>query len=404
MASLNYAIFPGLGKAIQQRDTGDGPVPPRATLPKWSINAMQAHLSKPSPNLVLLAAHRGLWRDTPENSEPGIRSSFTHWEMIETDLRKTKDYKTLRQLVITHDSNIARTTNGAGNLWDLTLDQVQSCRLLDRYGAVYEGGNWYPGDSLGNMLNDRVTRAGQRVLTVSDLFSIHKEFISGSAANPSGPIIIMDVKGAVRADPEFTEPARGAFNTMNTAIEQIMKLSLQQRKAMIFMVKFNLIPDPTNKLSTREYLEAHVPAYKNYNADTNPLPRLMLVFNPEDGTHDPPTDRNFQSLLSAEYLSHFEMNQYYLGDGCQVYVDYLTKGGFGVSTYSENAFFPQGVWDIDHFVFRNQNFKIHPVDMREIPDYTIANNHVGLVTTERPAKLDLILRQYNLRNIPSINL
>ncbi len=84
MASLNYAIFPGLGKAIQQRDTGDGPVPPRATLPKWSINAMQAHLSKPSPNLVLLAAHRGLWRDTPENSEPGIRSppSMSYWIVL----------------------------------------------------------------------------------------------------------------------------------------------------------------------------------------------------------------------------------------------------------------------------------------------------------------------------------
>lgn len=373
---------------------------------------MQHQLYQPDPHLVLIAAHRGLWRDAPENSETALRLSFANWEIIETDLVKTKDYQSINQLVVTHDPEISRTMDGMGRLYNLTLAQLQQCRLLDHYGSVYTGGVWYPSDNKGTPANDAVTGVGQRVITIDDLFRMQQDFLIGTDVKPLGPIIIMDVKGArgQELDPEFKTPGEGIMNTMNLALRTMSKLSLQQRKSMIFMVRYGLLKNNKEGLSARAYLEQYVPEYQNYDANTNPLPRLMPIFNYEDPKDDPPTsatptnDAHFQSLLTGPYLSHFEMNEFYLGDGCQAYIDYLAAQGNynGISTYSENAFFPEGVWDINRFAMRNTDFSSTTTraDLRQFPEFTLANKGVGLITTERPDEANAILTQYGLRNVP----
>jgi len=378
--------------------------------PRWDIVAIQDYLRKPQtmpPQLpyVLIAAHRALWRDTPENSETAIRLAFSQWEMLETDLRKAKDSTEEVDLVVTHDPDIFRTTNAIGGLWNYSIEQLKKAFLLDRYGRKYPGGTCYPYNKQGmQQLDGGSTQIGQKMLTFRQLLSIQQDFLTGGDARPYGPIIVMDVKGAVAADPDFNLPGRGVYRTINLALDVMndMKSSVGQRRAMIFMVKFNILKNVENFLQ-------NVPRYKDYDNEKNPLPPLMLVFNPEDNEYcvgtkcvsEPLQNPDFVSWLGCPFLSHFEMNQYYLGDGCQAYIGALGNFGLGISTYSENPFFPEGVWDINQFRLRNTDFSKFPLDLRELPDFTISNNaRVRLITSERPAETDALLRPYGLRNIP----
>ena len=80
---------------------------------------------------VWVAAHRGQWRDYPENSLPGIlQASKDGAEVIEIDLKRTKD----GHLVLMHDATVDRTTNGTGRVDDLTLDQIKDLRLREGQG------------------------------------------------------------------------------------------------------------------------------------------------------------------------------------------------------------------------------------------------------------------------------
>jgi len=50
-------------------------------------------------------------------------------DMIELDIRMTKDF----HLVVHHDRDLSRTTNGAGNVWDKTLGEIKS----------FDAGSWF---------------------------------------------------------------------------------------------------------------------------------------------------------------------------------------------------------------------------------------------------------------------
>lgn len=88
-------------------------------------------LHDPSTKQVLVASHRGDWRNYPENSLPGIESAIRAGaDIIEVDLALTRD----SVLVICHDRTIDRTTDGHGRVADITLDSVLRCRLLTGHG------------------------------------------------------------------------------------------------------------------------------------------------------------------------------------------------------------------------------------------------------------------------------
>ena len=78
-----------------------------------------------------VGAHRGQWRDHPENSVPGILQAVDDGaEVIEIDIKKTKD----GHMVLNHDDTVNRTTNGRGRVEDLTLAQVKGLRLRQGQG------------------------------------------------------------------------------------------------------------------------------------------------------------------------------------------------------------------------------------------------------------------------------
>lgn len=74
-----------------------------------------------SPMIVI--AHRGAHAKTPENTLAAFRKAIElRCDFVEMDVRSTKD----GSLVILHDSTLDRTTNGSGNVADLTLSSVRA--------------------------------------------------------------------------------------------------------------------------------------------------------------------------------------------------------------------------------------------------------------------------------------
>lgn len=72
---------------------------------------------------VLLDAHRGNSRYFPENTMPSFKSALTlEIDMMETDVHMTKD----GEIIVMHDENVDRTTNGIGAIRDFTLVEIKS--------------------------------------------------------------------------------------------------------------------------------------------------------------------------------------------------------------------------------------------------------------------------------------
>lgn len=79
-------------------------------------------LSDPSSGYVAVIAHRGDWRNWPENSIPAIEAAIAMGaDAVEVDAARTKD----GVLAISHDSSIDRTTIGKGKIEDLTYEQIR---------------------------------------------------------------------------------------------------------------------------------------------------------------------------------------------------------------------------------------------------------------------------------------
>ncbi|GHT64613.1 glycerophosphoryl diester phosphodiesterase [Bacteroidia bacterium] len=86
-----------------------------------------------SGNYVFVVAHRGDWRNAPENSLKAMERSIKMGvDMVEIDIRMTKD----GELVLMHDGTIDRTTTGKGNVADYTLAELRQFYLKDGLGVV----------------------------------------------------------------------------------------------------------------------------------------------------------------------------------------------------------------------------------------------------------------------------
>ncbi|MET3978403.1 glycerophosphoryl diester phosphodiesterase [Mucilaginibacter sp. UYP25] len=86
-----------------------------------------------SQSKVLVTAHRGDWRNEPENSLRAFKSAAAMGvDIVELDLKKTKD----GVIVIMHDGTIDRTTNGKGKPADYTFDEIRKFGLKNGIGRV----------------------------------------------------------------------------------------------------------------------------------------------------------------------------------------------------------------------------------------------------------------------------
>jgi len=84
-------------------------------------------------NKILITAHRGDWRNEPENSVRAFTfAAAMGVDIVELDLKKTKD----GAIVIMHDETINRTSDGEGRPADYTLAELKKFRLRNGMGRV----------------------------------------------------------------------------------------------------------------------------------------------------------------------------------------------------------------------------------------------------------------------------
>ena len=95
------------------------------------VDSILKTLDDPTDKNVLVAAHRGDWRNFPENSLEGIRSAIDMGaDIIEIDLAMTAD----SVLVLMHDRTVDRTTDGTGTVLSFSLDSLKKLKLKDHRG------------------------------------------------------------------------------------------------------------------------------------------------------------------------------------------------------------------------------------------------------------------------------
>ena len=107
--------------------------------------AIAARIHDPETEYVIVACHRGDWRNFPENSIPAIESVIRMGaDIMELDLKMTAD----SVLVLSHDRDVKRCTNfsrvfkgqpgKSAAIKDLTLAEIKSLSLKRAHGVAID--------------------------------------------------------------------------------------------------------------------------------------------------------------------------------------------------------------------------------------------------------------------------
>jgi glycerophosphoryl diester phosphodiesterase len=112
---------------------------------------------------TIICAHRGLEDSTPENTRAAFEGGLVQGMAVEMDIQRTAD----DHLVVMHDPTVDRTTDGSGEIAQMTLAQIKTL----------DAGSWY-----GPQF------AGQRVITFDEALELA---VSHKLVSPS---VALDVK------------------------------------------------------------------------------------------------------------------------------------------------------------------------------------------------------------------
>ena len=106
------------------------------TEPLCRADRIVKELHDPSSSYVVVVAHRGDWRNYPENSIPAIESCIRMGvDVVEIDLKLTKD----SVLVLSHDRTLNRCTTGSGPISDYTYEEILNFDLKAGHGIGRPG-------------------------------------------------------------------------------------------------------------------------------------------------------------------------------------------------------------------------------------------------------------------------
>lgn len=84
----------------------------------------------------IVVAHRGSSGSAPENTLAAFAAAIAEGaDMIELDVRMTRDFF----LVVLHDQDIKRTTNGEGKVWEYSLQELRAFDAGLWYGPKFKG-------------------------------------------------------------------------------------------------------------------------------------------------------------------------------------------------------------------------------------------------------------------------
>jgi len=111
--------------------------------PRFYVNpelGFTHRLRNPNPKMdgkkLLMGAHRGDRKNFPENTMLAMKAAHElGCDIIETDVRMTSD----RHLVLIHDRDVDRTTNGTGKIDQMTLAEVRALDAGVKKDAAFAG-------------------------------------------------------------------------------------------------------------------------------------------------------------------------------------------------------------------------------------------------------------------------
>jgi len=99
-------------------------------------DAGMIEIEKMNTGEILVYGHRGAGFSAPENTMASFQMAYAmDVDMIELDVRLTQD----DELVVMHDHQVSRTTNGTGSLAEMTLSEVKQL----------DAGSWFNGAFAG---------------------------------------------------------------------------------------------------------------------------------------------------------------------------------------------------------------------------------------------------------------
>ena len=103
------------------------------SVPANRAASVVSEIHDPASRKVLVACHRGDWRNYPENSLAAIESVIRMGaDIVEIDLALTAD----SVLVVCHDRTLNRTTTGRGLIAGIPYDSIQRCFLKSGHGVA----------------------------------------------------------------------------------------------------------------------------------------------------------------------------------------------------------------------------------------------------------------------------
>lgn len=127
--------------------------------------ALRAEFERPDGR-PLVAAHRGCWRGSAENSRRAIEDCIALGvDIIEIDLRVTAD----GALALSHDANLRRMTGREGRVGDHTLAELRRMRLRAGDGRGSAGGDAALTDQTVLGFDEALRLARGRVLLILDM-------------------------------------------------------------------------------------------------------------------------------------------------------------------------------------------------------------------------------------------
>ena len=85
---------------------------------------------------MIVTAHRGASHAAPENTLSAMAAAVEAGaEFAELDVRLTAD----GQVVLMHDRTLDRTTNGTGDLWDFSMDELRALEAGSWFSEEFDG-------------------------------------------------------------------------------------------------------------------------------------------------------------------------------------------------------------------------------------------------------------------------
>jgi len=365
-------------------------------------------------DFTIVAAHRALWVDNPENSASAIAAAYDSGiEAVEIDIRVASDQlNPLKEpippdteIVLSHDECLDRTTSGTGTLSRLNphspcspdvgvnVETFRKLFLRQRDGTI----------------------SSEHPVTFTDALAVLQNYLSvDEFGRLRGPIMLVDIKDRDYV-PRGPNSPFYAWSEYKLCLKQ-MRMVLKNPAfyaAVVFKMKFNSGFPSVQVLS--DELASH-PSYGH----------IMFTIVPEDAVHPDwgPASANFQQVQALSNavsgsVPQFEFVPYNTVDRTDTYLR-LSPGNETLlgtfSTYYQPNTFPEGVSTrfgmccAQAAVIRSETpgGSYDEVDVRGIPEFTVyyesvtSARIVSLITTDNVEETLSLLIAKGARNVSRI--